>query len=61
MNKKRILRAYEVQEKVKLSAPTLWRMEKAGTFPKRIPLGAGSVGWLENEVDEWIDAKAAKR
>ncbi|WP_250478876.1 MULTISPECIES: AlpA family phage regulatory protein [unclassified Caballeronia] len=28
------------------------------SFPKPIRLGAGTVGWLEAEVDAWLEAQA---
>ena len=34
---------------------------KAGTFPKPIYLGPKAVGWLESEIDAWIDALASNR
>ena len=49
----RVLRKPETQSKVGLSDPTIYRLEKAGRFPKRIHLGGNSVGWLESEVNEW--------
>ena len=30
-------------------------------FPKPISLGANSVGFIEDEVDEWLAARAAER
>lgn len=57
----RILRKPQVQDKVGKSDATIYREEMAGRFPKRIKLGANSVGWLESEVDEWIKEKAAAR
>jgi prophage regulatory protein len=33
---------------------TLNRWECAGKFPKRIVLGPNSVGWYEDEVDDWL-------
>ena len=30
-------------------------------FPKPISLGANSVGFIEEEVDDWIAERAAKR
>ncbi len=59
--KKKILRAPEVQDKVGLSGPSIWRRENQGDFPKRISLGGHSVGWLESEVDEWLQKKADER
>ena len=30
-------------------------------FPKPIPLGENSVGYIEEEADEWLSARAAER
>ena len=57
----RILRQPEVVARVGLCPMTLWRREKAGTFPRRVKLGPNSVGWLETEVDEWIKRRIAER
>jgi prophage regulatory protein len=46
---------------IKWSKAHLWRKEKANEFPKRVPLGDRSHGWLEPEIDEWIVARAAER
>jgi prophage regulatory protein len=42
----------------------LSQLEKAGKFPKRVPIGTGrfaKVFWLESEIDEWIAGWAAAR
>ncbi len=57
----RILRKPETQYRVGLSDPTIYRLERAGKFPKRIQLGGNSVGWFESEVNAWLAAKAAAR
>jgi prophage regulatory protein len=57
----RVLRKPEVFNKVSLSDPTIWRLEKLGKFPGRIQLGGHSVGWLESEIDRWLEMKAAAR
>jgi len=31
------------------------------TFPRRVHLGAGTVGWVEQEVDAWITTRVAQR
>jgi prophage regulatory protein len=43
------------------SKPHLWRLEKAGKFPKRVPIGAGRYGYVEAEIDAYIEAKIAAR
>lgn len=56
-----IIRKSELLFRLGLSDPTIWRMEKKGTFPKRIQLGGHSVGWLLSEIEAWIQAKADAR
>ncbi len=50
----RILRLRELTKIVGLSKVTIWRMEREGTFPRRRQLSSGSVGWLDEEVEEWM-------
>lgn len=37
------------------------RLERAGDFPLRIKLGQCRVAWLAEEVEAWIDKRAARR
>jgi prophage regulatory protein len=57
----RILRQRHVIEKVGYSGMQIWRLEKAGRFPRRIKLGPNSVGWIAEEIDEWIRERIAER
>ncbi len=57
----KVLRQREVVERVGYSRMHIARIEKAGLFPKRIHLGPNSVGWVEAEIDAWIEAKVAER
>ncbi len=59
--RERIIRKPELIAKIGLSDPSIYRRERRGEFPKRIPLGGNSVGWLESEVNEWLRKKAAER
>jgi prophage regulatory protein len=58
---RRVLRKPEVMSRIGLSDASIYRMEKAGRFPKRIRLGGQSVGWFSDEVDKWFDQKAQER
>jgi prophage regulatory protein len=54
---KRVLRATDVMERTGLGRTTIWRLERAGDFPRRRQITAGSVGWLSDEVDKWMDGR----
>ncbi|MEX2453208.1 MAG: AlpA family phage regulatory protein [Rhodospirillaceae bacterium] len=57
----RILSAKKRRELVPYSDMHIWRLEKAGQFPRRIRLGANRVGWSEREVLDWIEQRKAAR
>lgn len=57
----RVMRKKEVLAAVGLSDVSVWRQERAGTFPKRLRLGGNSVGWLQSEILGWIEERAAAR
>lgn len=44
-----------------LSRIQWWRLEKLGRVPKRIQISTNSVGWLKDEIEEWLRDKAAAR
>jgi prophage regulatory protein len=46
---------------ISYSKVTLWRLEKANKFPKRVPIGAARYGYVESEIDAYVDAKIAAR
>ncbi len=52
----KVLRAKEVVLRTGLSRVTIWRRERDGDFPQRLDLGGGSVGWIEEEVEQWIES-----
>ncbi len=57
----RILSKRELKELVLYSPQHIARLEKAGTFPKRIQLGPNRVGWLEAEVLDWLQMRLNAR
>jgi len=56
-----LLTLSQVQNRVPYSSTHIWRLERVGQFPKRIKLGPNRVGWLESEVNAWIEGKAFAR
>ena len=57
----RILSKRQVKELVLYSPQHIARLEKAGQFPKRVPLGPNRVGWGESEVLDWLQERLAQR
>jgi len=58
----RILRLKDLIERTKLSRATLYvLMQTDPTFPKKFKLTARSIGFLESEVNAWIEARAQLR
>ena len=56
----KILRRQQVQEKTGIGRTQLYELMAKGKFPNSIKLGGSrSVGWLENSIDEWIEAQIA--
>jgi prophage regulatory protein len=46
---------------ITFSKAHLWRLERNGSFPKRVPLSAGRHAWVENEIDDWVTSRIAVR
>ena len=54
-----ILRLPEVKGKVKLSRSSIYLRISKGEFPLPISLGGRSVGWLEADIEQWLEQKIA--
>ncbi|NNK95721.1 MAG: AlpA family transcriptional regulator [Desulfobacterales bacterium] len=57
MDKTTLLRLPQVEQSCGLKKSTIYAQIKEGTFPRPVKLGARSVAWRSNEVDEWIQAR----
>ena len=57
----RIISKRELREIVLYSPQHIARLEKAGSFPKRVKLGRNRVGWIYREVMEWLQERIARR
>ncbi|WP_394168954.1 AlpA family transcriptional regulator [Saccharospirillum alexandrii] len=57
----RILRLKDVMEQTGLARSTVYKSIDAGTFPKPVPLGGRSVGWIDSEIIGWIEDKVKIR
>ncbi|MEM7481068.1 MAG: AlpA family phage regulatory protein [Acidobacteriota bacterium] len=55
----RLLRTKDVLDRLNISRATLWRWERAGLVPARRRIGPNIVGWLAEEIDEFIESRPA--
>lgn len=54
-----ILRLPEVMRRTGMSRSTIYAHEKNEDFVKRVRLSARSVGWIESEVEAWLEQRAS--
>ena len=55
----KILRLPAVKTKTGLSRSTIYARASQGTFPAALSLGPNTVGWLEADIEEWINQQIA--
>ena len=55
----RIIRLAEVKSKTGLSRSSIYERIKDGSFPSPIKITNHAVGWIEQEVDDWIAQRIA--
>jgi prophage regulatory protein len=52
-----ILRLPAVKTRTGLSRSTIYLRVSQGKFPRPVSLGGRAVGWLEAEVQEWLQRR----
>ena len=58
---KSIVKINAVKQQTNLSAASIYRLAKQGDFPKQIKLGVKASGWLQCELDDWIQSRLNAR
>jgi|tagenome__1003787_1003787.scaffolds.fasta_scaffold19104226_1 prophage regulatory protein len=53
----KFLRFTAVRDRTGLSRSTIWRLERRGEFPKHRRIAPNAVGWVEQEIHDWMLAK----
>lgn len=54
-----ILKLPEVTKVTGLARSTIYKLISENSFPKQIKLTSFSSGWIQSEVDQWIDERIA--
>lgn len=50
-----ILRLPAVKSRTGMSRSTIYLRVSEGTFPKPVSLGGRAVGWVEGEIQQWLE------
>ena len=53
----KILRLPKVIERVGFARSSIYAFVSRGGFPPPIKIGDRAVGWLDSDIDAWIDAR----
>ncbi len=52
-----IIDVNEVSKKTTLSRSSVYAYAAAGKFPASVRLGSRQVGWVESEVEAWLEER----
>lgn len=55
-----LLRIQEVKRRSGLCRTEIYHRMKVGQFPKNVPLSIRSVGWVESEIEKWVQDRIAQ-
>lgn len=53
----RILRMADLKVRIGLSRSTIYEFQNCGQFPRSISLGSRAVGWLESDIEAWLQSR----
>ena len=56
-----VLRLPDVKKKTGLKHDAIYRLGRAGLFPKPIKLSERASGWIEDEIDLYLERRIAAR
>jgi prophage regulatory protein len=57
----RIMRLTEVIQTTGLARSSIYSRMTEGSFPRPVPLGARSVGWVSEEIQDWVESRIQER
>jgi prophage regulatory protein len=57
----RVLRLPDVEKRVGLARSRIYALEAEGRFPKRVKLSERASGWVEHEIDEYLQTRVDAR
>jgi prophage regulatory protein len=57
----RLIPTVVVLDRICMSKTQMYRLINAGEFPRPLPIGRHRVGFLESEINAWIEARLRLR
>lgn len=54
---RKILKIREVEERTGKKKSSIYQAVRAGTFPAQISLGPRASGWLNLDIERWLDER----
>lgn len=60
-NPLRLIRLSEVMRQTGLRKTTIYQLQSGGEFPQRVQITVNCVGWIESEIQAWLEARAGGR
>lgn len=58
---KRIIRLAEAKNLSGLSRSSIYALMNEGKFPQKVSIGSRAIGWVENEIQDWIEERVSTR
>lgn len=56
-----VLRRKQVEARTGLSKSGIYAAIQQGQFPRPIQISQRSVGWLESDINSWLEQRIARR
>lgn len=60
MSQIRVIRDRECEKITGLCRTTRRRLEEKGLFPARRQITEGTIGWLQEEIEDWVRKRVRK-
>ena len=54
---KKLLRINDIKNITSMSNSTIYELIKADEFPRPKRIGKRAVGWLENDIQAWLESR----
>lgn len=61
MDEIKLYRLRELSARIGLARSAIYQAVKDGRFPKPIRVGARAVAWRHQDVESWLQSRAAQR